>query len=47
MLEYQPWTQWLTWLFQVTPVFFIVGGYSNGISWNAAIRDANDAMADG
>ncbi|MFC1640294.1 acyltransferase family protein, partial [Gemmatimonadota bacterium] len=39
MLEYQPWTQWLTWLFQVMPVFFIVGGYSNGISWNAAIRD--------
>ena len=39
MLQYQPWTQWLTWLFQVMPVFFIVGGYSNGISWNAAIRD--------
>jgi hypothetical protein len=25
MLEYQPATQWLTWLFQVMPVFFIVG----------------------
>ena len=39
MLQFRPWTQWLTWLFQVMPVFFIVGGYSNGISWNAAIRD--------
>ncbi len=39
MLEYQPWTQWLTWVFQVMPVFFIVGGYSNGVSWNAALRD--------
>ncbi len=39
MLEYQPWTQWLTWVFQVMAVFFIVGGYSNGISWNAALRD--------
>jgi hypothetical protein len=39
MLEYQPATQWLTWLFQVMPVFFIVGGYSNGVSWTAASRD--------
>ena len=39
MLECQPATQWLTWLFQVMPVFFIVGGYSNGVSWNAASRD--------
>ncbi len=26
MLGIQPWTQWLTWLFQVMPVFFFVGG---------------------
>ncbi len=39
MLEYQPATQWLTWLFQVMPVFFIVGGYSNAVSWSAALRD--------
>jgi fucose 4-O-acetylase-like acetyltransferase len=28
MLAAQPWTQWLTLLFQVMPVFFLVGGYS-------------------
>jgi len=39
MLARQPWTQLLTWVFQVMPVFFLVGGYSNGVSWNAAKRD--------
>lgn len=34
-----PWTQWLTWGFQVMPLFFLVGGYSNGISWAANLRD--------
>lgn len=28
-----PWTQWLTWLFQVVPVFFVVAGYANAASW--------------
>lgn len=28
-----PYTQWLTWLFQVVPVFFVVGGYANAGSW--------------
>ncbi|MFQ5680105.1 MAG: acyltransferase [Gemmatimonadota bacterium] len=39
MLQFQPWTRWLTWAFQVMPVFFFVGGYANGVSWNAAVRD--------
>lgn len=39
MLEHQEWTRWLSWAFQVMPVFFLVGGYSNGISWNSARRD--------
>jgi hypothetical protein len=38
MLAVQPWTQWLTWLFQVMPIFFMVGGYANGASWAAALR---------
>jgi peptidoglycan/LPS O-acetylase OafA/YrhL len=38
MLALQPWTQWLTWLLQVMPVFFVVGGYSNAASWEAARR---------
>ena len=39
MLGVAPWTQWLTWGFQVMPVFFIVGGYSNSASWSAALRN--------
>jgi fucose 4-O-acetylase-like acetyltransferase len=38
MLDVSQWTQWLTWLLQVMPVFFFVGGFSNGTSWNAALR---------
>jgi len=38
MLGVERWTQWLTWLFQVMPVFFIVGGYANAASWDAAQR---------
>jgi fucose 4-O-acetylase-like acetyltransferase len=38
MLEHQEWTRWMTWAFQVMPVFFLVGGYSNGISWESAQR---------
>jgi fucose 4-O-acetylase-like acetyltransferase len=29
-----PWTQWLTWIFQVVPVFFLVGGYASAASWS-------------
>jgi hypothetical protein len=28
-----PWTRWLTWLFQVVPVFFVVAGYASAVSW--------------
>jgi hypothetical protein len=38
MLEHSDWTRWLTWAFQVMPVFFLVGGYSNSISWQSARR---------
>ena len=38
MLQVAPWTQWLTWLLQVMPLFFIVGGYANAVSWQAAQR---------
>lgn len=39
LLGILPWTQWLTWGFQVMPVFFLVGGFSNGVSWSATRRD--------
>jgi Acyltransferase family len=29
----QPWTQWLTWIFQAVPTFFLVAGYSAAVSW--------------
>src|SRR5260370_42455038 len=32
-LDYLGWTRWLTLLFQVMPVFFVVGGYVNASSW--------------
>ncbi len=35
-LDIIPWTEWLTWVFQVMPIFFIVGGYSNAISLDSA-----------
>jgi fucose 4-O-acetylase-like acetyltransferase len=30
----QPWTQWLTWIFQAVPTFFLVAGYAAGVSWS-------------
>ena len=38
LLEMRPETQWLTWVFQVMPIFFIVGGYANGVSLESAQR---------
>lgn len=37
-LDIIPWTSWLTWVFQVMPIFFIVGGYSNAVSLESAAR---------
>lgn len=34
-----PASQWLTWVLQVMPLFFLVGGYANSASWSAAQRD--------
>ena len=39
MLAVSAWTRWLTWGIQVMPIFFLVGGFSNGITWCAARRD--------
>ena len=38
LLGILPWTQWLTWGFQVMPLFFLVGGFSNFASWSASQR---------
>ena len=34
-LRYVFWGRWVTWVFQVLPVFFLVGGYVNAQSWSA------------
>ena len=36
LLADAPWTQWLTWILQVMPVFFFVGGYANAVAWRSA-----------
>ncbi|MGD8743130.1 MAG: acyltransferase [Granulosicoccaceae bacterium] len=38
LLRVAPWTQWLSWAFQVMPIFFIVGGYANAAAWKSAQR---------
>ncbi len=40
LLDVAQWSHWLTWGFQVMPVFFLVGGYSNSVSWEATLRKA-------
>jgi hypothetical protein len=38
VLESTPGAAWLTWVFQIMPVFFLVGGFANAASWIAATR---------
>ena len=45
LLKSQPGTQWLTWVFQVMPIFFIVGGYSNAVSLESAARKGDEYAA--
>lgn len=36
LLSFVPESQWLTWVFQVMPLFFFVGGYANAAAWASA-----------
>lgn len=38
LLEMATWTHPLTWILQVMPIFFVVGGFANGVSWRSARR---------
>lgn len=38
VLDHARWTHPLTWVFQIMPIFFLVGGFSNGLSWRSARR---------
>ncbi len=44
LLDVAPPTQWLTWLLQVMPVFFLVGGYVIAASW-ASVSAHGDRYA--
>ncbi|MEM7340165.1 MAG: acyltransferase [Actinomycetota bacterium] len=39
-LEFVPSMAWVTWLLQVMPLFFVVGGYSSAMSLDSAARPA-------
>ncbi len=43
-LEYLPWAYPITWLLQVMPVFFIVGGYANAASLSSRRNRGGDAV---
>jgi fucose 4-O-acetylase-like acetyltransferase len=36
LLSTTTWTHYLTWVLQVMPIFFLVGGYANAASWRSA-----------
>lgn len=38
LLGIATWTHPITWVFQVMPVFFVVGGFANARSWRSAAR---------
>lgn len=42
-LVLMPRTQWITWFFQVVPVFFAVAGYASAVSWGRVPADAGTA----
>jgi len=41
LLANTTWTHYLTWVLQVMPIFFFVGGYANAASWRAARREGD------
>ncbi len=38
LLSEATWTHYLTWILQVMPIFFLVGGYANAVSWRSSQR---------
>lgn len=41
-LEWIPYAAWVTWLVQVMPIFFVVGGYANGRALGSHVEDGVD-----
>ncbi|MEV4455696.1 acyltransferase [Microbispora sp. NPDC049633] len=44
VLAFAPWARPLTWLFQVMPVFFLVGGFANAASFDSYRRRGGGAI---
>lgn len=42
-LEHQPWFNGLTWLFQIMPLFFVVGGFASMTAWRSLRRRGGSA----
>ncbi len=42
-LEHQPWFNGLTWVFQIMPLFFVVGGFASLTSWRSLQRRGGGA----
>jgi fucose 4-O-acetylase-like acetyltransferase len=42
-LEHQPWFNALTWVFQIMPLFFVVGGFASLTSWRSLQRRGGGA----
>jgi len=38
ILALEPWTRPATWILQVMPVFFVVGGFAHAVSWRSLAR---------
>ncbi len=45
-LEYAPSMSWITWLFQVMPLFFVVGGFSSAMSLDSHFGTPGSPKAD-
>ena len=44
-LEHQPWFNAVTWVFQIMPLFFVVGGFASLTAWRSLVRRGGGASA--
>jgi fucose 4-O-acetylase-like acetyltransferase len=42
-LEHQPWFNAVTWVFQIMPLFFVVGGFASLTAWRSLVRRGGGA----
>ncbi len=42
-LEHEPWFNALTWVFQIMPLFFVVGGFASLTAWRSLVRRGGGA----